>query len=345
MQRSLSGYIVGSILLGAMGFAACSSDDDGDDDGVGGSEIGGAAGATTKVGGAGGATTKTGTGGSAPTSSAQGGSHPTSSSAQGGSTSISSVPTAGTTAVAGAPSGGATATGGAATGGTTAAGGMTATEAAGAGGMGQAGEAGAPTAGAAGANSTTPTVNGWTFDSGLESWTVPAASDSHVLDMANGVLFMQVVDGVVTWGIPFVRKWNGMGSPPPEQSSYVGVNTPNIDLAGKTVTVRSKWVSGGTGSTTGVSAAFDFYVTFNDSDGSIKRYPTTPTGFTSGSGDKGGAFKDLTVTLPATPDGEFNPASIKNVAVSVTASMWTDTPQPTFDYDSVVFYIDSVTHN
>lgn len=339
MQRNLRGYVLGSFLISAMGFAACSSDDDDDITGTGGSETGGVAGATTKAtakgggGPTGGTTAKTGTGGSAPTSSAQGGSAPASS-AQGGSSHSSSSVAAGAPG-AGAPgSGGASTAAGGATGGTTSA-------AAGHAGVGQAGEAGAPTAGAAGA-SNVATLHEWTFESGLEDWAITDKwTGSIVIDGTDGVTLTQS-GGAATWTVPFTVDWDGTGTMPPTQEAYIHQPATSLDLAGKTVTLRVRWVSGGTGTTAGVTTAFAFYAAFNDSDGTFKNFLLGS--LASWASDMGAGYKDLTVTLPTTETNDFDPSHVASFSISVTASLWTDTPQPTFDYATAVFAIDSIAY-
>lgn len=335
MQRNLRGYVLGSFLMGAMGFAACSSDDEGDDIGVGGSDVGGAAGAKTgttgKVGGAGptgGTTAKGGAGGatSGPTSSsAQGGSTSPGSSATGGSTTTS------TTVAAGAPgNGGSSAQGGssqaagspatggvAPTGGTTAAGGVT-------GVAGNAGNAGADpgVAGAAGASSSAPPPV-WPFDA-LDGWTTTTQAQwgSSIVDATT----FTVSGGVGTLTIPFTAG---------TQVGMIAVGGVNANLTGKTITVRIRHVSGGKAA--GENIAFTTVATIQDANytgSSVEGSQFTAVPVAD-------EFSEFTYAVPAAA-GDFDPVSVTNIRFSIRADTWgTPAATPT----TAVFAIDSITYN
>jgi hypothetical protein len=330
MQRNLRGYVLGSFLIGAMGFAACSSDDEGDDTGVGGSEMGGAGGTkvgtTTVKGGAGptGGTTATGgvgatTSGPGSTAPVQGGTGPTS----------SGVPTAGTssTDAAGAPGiggatgvGGATATGGApgggatATGGTTASGGTT-------GLAGAAGSAGADpgVAGAAGATSTTPPPPVWPFDA-ADGWTATTAGWGDVLADTT----FETTDGVGILYAPYSAT---------SQLGMISISGLNLDLTGKTLTVRVRHVSGGKAE--GDSISFTSGMVFQD-ESYTPASAVEAHQFTAAPPSE---FQEFSYTVPAA-SAEFDPVYVRTVRFSFRADVWGTTGTVT----PATFAIDYITY-
>ena len=105
------------------------------------------------------------------------------------------------------------------------------------------------------------------------------------------------------------------------------------DLSGKTVTVRARWASGADMDNNG----FDVYLELLDEDWSFFG-PTLGETF-----DTSDTFFEWTTTLPSVPDGDFDPATVRQINVRFDTKFWTDDEAPpTFSYDTSVFEIDAV---
>lgn len=105
------------------------------------------------------------------------------------------------------------------------------------------------------------------------------------------------------------------------------------DLSGKTVTVRVRWASGADLDNNG----FDVYLELLDEDWSFFG-PTLGETF-----DTSDTFFEWTATLPSEPEGDFDPATVRQINVRFDTKFWTDDDAPpTFSYDTTVFEIDAV---
>lgn len=105
------------------------------------------------------------------------------------------------------------------------------------------------------------------------------------------------------------------------------------DLSGKTVTVRVRWASGADMDNNG----FDVYLELLDDDYSFFG-PTLGETF-----DASDTFFEWTATVPSEPDGDFDPATVRQINVRFDTKFWTDDEAPpTFSYDTTVFEIDAV---
>jgi len=105
------------------------------------------------------------------------------------------------------------------------------------------------------------------------------------------------------------------------------------DLTGKTVTVRVRWASGADMDNNG----FDVYLELLDEDWSFFG-PTLGETF-----DTSDSFFEWTTTLPDEPDGDFDPATVRQLNVRFDTKFWTDDEAPpTFSYETTVFEIDAV---
>ena len=59
--------------------------------------------------------------------------------------------------------------------------------------------------------------------------------------------------------------------------------------------------------------------------------------------DTSDTFFEWTTTLPSVPDGDFDPATVRQINVRFDTKFWTDDEAPpTFSYDTSVFEIDAV---
>ncbi len=111
------------------------------------------------------------------------------------------------------------------------------------------------------------------------------------------------------------------------------------DLRGARITVRARWVSGGATDNNG----FNVYVELNDDSGYSYYAGAGQIGEWYAS-NAGGDFDDFEFEVPCEAVGDFDPAHVKLVNVRFDSKFWTDESNPpTFNYDTTVFEIDSVT--
>jgi hypothetical protein len=105
------------------------------------------------------------------------------------------------------------------------------------------------------------------------------------------------------------------------------------DLTGKTVTVRARWASGADMDQNG----FDVYLELLDEEYDFFG-PTLGETF-----DTSEDFVEWTATVPSAPEGDFDPATVRQINVRFDTKFWTDEEEPpTFSYDTTVFEIDAV---
>ena len=105
------------------------------------------------------------------------------------------------------------------------------------------------------------------------------------------------------------------------------------DLTGKTVTVRVRWASGADMDNNG----FDVYLELLDDDYSFFG-PTLGETF-----DTSDTFVEWTTTVPSEAEGDFDPATVRQINVRFDTKFWTDDEAPpTFSYDTTVFEIDAI---
>lgn len=105
------------------------------------------------------------------------------------------------------------------------------------------------------------------------------------------------------------------------------------DLTGKTVTVRLRWTEGSDVDNNG----FDIYLELLDDDYSFFG-PTLGETF-----DSGENYLEFSATVPSAPDGDFDPATVRQINVRFDTKFWTDEDAPpTFNYGTTIFEIDAV---
>ncbi|HEY6724045.1 MAG TPA: hypothetical protein VI197_08430 [Polyangiaceae bacterium] len=105
------------------------------------------------------------------------------------------------------------------------------------------------------------------------------------------------------------------------------------DLTGRTVTVRLRWTEGADVDNNG----FDIYLELLDDDYSFFG-PTLGETFVSGPD-----YLEFTATVPSAPEGDFDPATVRQINVRFDTKFWTDAEDPpSFSYDTTIFEIDAV---
>jgi hypothetical protein len=180
-------------------------------------------------------------------------------------------------------------------------------------------------------------VKMWELDA-LEGWGIKAGtlSEPRVDATAGTTLTTELTPGIATWTVPFVEAANAAITQTAIENNFTAVN-----MTGKTITLKIRWVSGGIGVASDATGGFDVFIIASDAD--LTEGESNYVGALALADRGATAFKTFTYTVPdaAAP---WEPDAVRNLSIRLDSRYWSADPQPVFDYTTAEFEVDSITY-